>query len=48
MRITFGVKREEIGVKVCIMWAFIIYTVCQILGYPRTVANGEGMWNAWE
>jgi hypothetical protein len=42
----FGIKREEIGVKVCIMWTSIIYTVYQIVGYPRTVSNGEGMWNA--
>ena len=23
------------------MWSFIIYIVCQILGYRRTVANGK-------
>ncbi len=38
-RIMFGIKTEEIGGKWWIMWSFIICTVCQILGYRRTVAK---------
>jgi hypothetical protein len=37
MRIMFGLKTEEMGGKGCIMWSFMIYTACQILGYQRTV-----------
>jgi hypothetical protein len=39
MRIMFELKIEEMGGKGCIMWSFIICTVCQILGYERTVTE---------
>jgi hypothetical protein len=39
MRIMLGMKREEIGVKLCIMCTVIIYAALQILGYQRTVAK---------
>ena len=39
MRIKFEIKTEEAGIKVCIMWTSIIYSACQILVCPRTVAK---------
>jgi hypothetical protein len=36
-RIMFELKTEELGRKGCIMWSFIIYTACQVLGNQRTV-----------
>jgi hypothetical protein len=39
MRIMFGMKQEEIGVKLYIMCTLIIYAALQILGYQRTVAT---------
>jgi len=39
MRLIFVLKTEELGRKGCILWSFIIYTACQILGYQRTVAE---------
>jgi len=39
MRIMFKLKTEELGRKGCILWSFIIYTACQILGYQRTVTK---------
>jgi hypothetical protein len=39
MRIMFELKTEEVGRKGCILWGFIIYNACQILGYQRTVAK---------
>jgi hypothetical protein len=39
MGIMVELKTEEMGGKGCKMWSFIIYTVCQILGYQRTVAK---------
>jgi hypothetical protein len=38
MGIMFELKTEEMGGKGCIMWSFMIYTVCQIVVYQRTVA----------
>jgi hypothetical protein len=35
----FELKTEEMGGKGCVMWSFIIYSACQILGYQRTVAK---------
>jgi len=37
MRIMFELKTEKMGGKGCIMWSFVIYTACQILGYHRAV-----------
>ena len=39
MRVMFELKTEEMGGTGCIMWSFIIYTACQVLGYHRTVAK---------
>jgi hypothetical protein len=39
MRIMFELKKEEMGRKGCILWSSIIYTVCHILGYRRTVTK---------
>jgi hypothetical protein len=39
MRIMFELKTEELGRKGCILWSFIIYAACQILGYQTTVAK---------
>jgi hypothetical protein len=39
MRIMFELKTEDMGGKGCKMWAFMIYTACQILGYQRRVAR---------
>ena len=39
MRIMFELKTEELGGKGCIMWSFIIYTACQVVGNPRTVTK---------
>ena len=35
----FELKTEELGRKGCILWSFIIYSPCQILGYQRTVTE---------
>ena len=37
--IMFELKTEELGRKGCILWSFIIYSACQILGYQRTVTK---------
>jgi len=39
MAIIFELKTEELGIKGCILWSFIIYSACQMLGYQRTVAK---------
>jgi hypothetical protein len=39
MRIVFELKIEEVGGKGCIMWSFIIYTACQVVGNQRTVTK---------
>jgi hypothetical protein len=39
MRIMFELKTEELGGKGCIMWSFIIYTACQVVGNQRTVTK---------
>jgi hypothetical protein len=39
MRIMFQPKTEDMGGEGCKMWAFIIYTACQILGYQRREAK---------
>ena len=41
MGIMYGLKIEEKGGKECIMWSFIIYTVCQLLGYRIKVAKWD-------
>jgi uncharacterized membrane protein len=35
----FELKTEELGGKGCIMWSFIIYTGCQVVGNQRTVTK---------
>ena len=35
----FELKTEELSRKGCILWSFIIYTACQILGYQRIFAK---------
>ena len=37
--IMFELKTEELGRKGCILWSFIIYSACQMLGYQRTVTK---------
>jgi len=37
MGIMFELKTENFGRKGCILWTFIMYHTCQILGYLRTV-----------
>ena len=39
MRIMFELTTEEVGGEGCIMWSFIICTVCQVVGYQRTVTK---------
>ena len=39
MRIMFELKTEEMGGKGCIMWSFIIYTACEVVGIERTVTK---------
>jgi hypothetical protein len=39
IRIMFEVKSKEMGGKGCKMWSFIIYTVCHIMWYQKTVAK---------
>ena len=39
MRIMFELKTEEMGGKGCIMWSFIIYTACEVVGSERTVTE---------
>ena len=41
MRIMSGLNTQETGGKECIMWSFIIYTVCQLLGYRIKVAKWD-------
>jgi hypothetical protein len=43
MRILFELKTEKLGGKACIMWSFIIYSSCQILGNERAVV--KWVWN---
>jgi len=33
----FELKTEEMGGRDCIMWSFMIYSVCEIEGYQRAV-----------
>jgi len=35
----FELKTEELGRKGCILWIFVIFTACQILGYERKVTK---------
>jgi len=37
--IMFELKTEELGREGCILWSFIIYSACQILGYQRKVTK---------
>jgi len=37
--IMFELKTEEMGRNGCILWTFIIYSACQMLGYQRTVTK---------
>jgi hypothetical protein len=39
MGIMFELRTGEMGGKGCLMWSFIIYVACQILGYKRTSAR---------
>jgi len=39
MRIMFELKREELGGEGCVMWSFIIYTACEVVGNERTVTE---------
>jgi hypothetical protein len=39
VRIMFELKTEELGGKGCLMWSFIIYSACQVVGYQRTVTK---------
>jgi len=34
-----GLNTVEMGGKGCIMYSFIIYTACHVVGYQRTVAK---------
>jgi hypothetical protein len=38
-RIMFELKTEELGGKGCIMWNFIIYSACQVVGNQRAVTQ---------
>jgi len=48
VRVMFELKTEEMGGKGCIMVSSIIYSANQTLGLWRTLANGWGMWRAWD
>jgi hypothetical protein len=39
MRIIFELKTEELDGRGCIMWSFMIYTACQVVGNQRTVTK---------
>jgi hypothetical protein len=39
MRIMLELKTEELGGEGWIMWSFMIYTACQVVGNERTVTE---------
>jgi hypothetical protein len=39
MRIMYEPKTEELGAKGSIMWSFVIYTACQVVGNQRRVTK---------